>query len=165
MESGLHAQPLARLIQPHANVADAGAPSCGLVMSRRIFGSIPFAFFIENLLATHDQGQVEVFCYADMVKPDATIDRLRKSGSASGAISRAGPTGRFAQLIRQDQIDILVDLAGHTGGNRLLAFATKPAPVQVTYLGYFDYHRNGGDGLPDDRCVGGSAGNDGAVSQ
>ncbi len=133
--SRTHAQPLARLIQPHANVAD---------LERRLrvgyvspdFREHSVAYFIENLLATHDKEQVEVFCYADMIKPDATTDRLRKLVPHWRDI-----TGRadreVAQLVREDQIDILVDLAGHTGGNRLLAFATKPAPVQVTYLGYF----------------------------
>src|SRR5262249_57071338 len=50
--------------------------------------------------------------------------------------TRGLPAERLARLVQEDRIDILVDLAGHTAGNRLLAFARKPAPVQVSYLGY-----------------------------
>jgi protein O-GlcNAc transferase len=131
-----YAQSLARLIQPHANSADPERRlRVGYVSAD--FRQHAVSFFIESLLAGHDPRRVEVFCYADMVKPDATTDRLRKMVPNWRDITGRGDR-EVGQLIRHDQIDILVDLAGHTGGNRLLVFATRPAPVQVTYLGYID---------------------------
>ena len=95
------------------------------------------AFFIEPILASHDHGQFEVFCYSNVQRPDAVTDRCRSAADVWREV-----TGRadeqVAEMIRADGIDILVDLAGHTGDNRLLVLARRPAPVQVTYLGYQD---------------------------
>jgi predicted O-linked N-acetylglucosamine transferase (SPINDLY family) len=99
------------------------------------FRSHAAAYFIEPLLAHHDRGRVEVFCYSDAAAPDATTARLR--GLADQWRDTAGlPDGQVADLIAEDGIDVLVDLAGHTEGNRLLLFARRPAPVLVSYLGY-----------------------------
>jgi predicted O-linked N-acetylglucosamine transferase (SPINDLY family) len=93
------------------------------------------ARFIEPVLASHDHQAFEVVCYADVARPDRVTQRLR--GLADRWRSIAGvPDARAAELIRSDGIDVLVDLAGHTAGNRLPLFALRPAPVQVTYLGY-----------------------------
>jgi predicted O-linked N-acetylglucosamine transferase (SPINDLY family) len=131
-----HAQPLARLAQPHANTADPQRRlRVGYVSPDLRQHAV--SFFIESLLTAHDQRQVEVFCYADLVKPDSTTHRLQKMvPNWRDVTGRGDPDVR--QLIRQDQIDILVDLVGHTGGSRLLVFAARPAPVQVSYLGYID---------------------------
>lgn len=93
------------------------------------------SFFIEHLLACHDSSQVEVFCYASVVCPDEVTARLRKLVPHWRDICNLTDS-QVADLVRRDQIDILVDLAGHTAENRLLVFARKPAPIQVTYLGY-----------------------------
>jgi predicted O-linked N-acetylglucosamine transferase (SPINDLY family) len=93
------------------------------------------AFFLEPLLAHHDPGQVEVFCYAELTVPDERTAQLRKL-AGHWRLTRGLSDERLAAQVRQDGIDILVDLAGHTSGNRLLAFARRPAPVQVSYLGY-----------------------------
>jgi len=78
---------------------------------------------------------VEVFCYADVARPDQVTERLRKLVPHWHDIHKV-PDAQAAELVRGHGIDLLIDLAGHTAHNRLLLFAHKPAPVQVTWLGY-----------------------------
>ncbi len=93
------------------------------------------ASFLEPILASHDRRRVESIGYADVGSPDAVTDRLRSFCHDWRRI-RHLTDDRVEEIIRRDRIDILVDLAGHTARNRLRIFARKPAPVQVTYLGY-----------------------------
>lgn len=93
------------------------------------------AFFIEPVLASHDHTRFEIFCYSDVVHPDGVTQRLKSVAHVWRDIRRM--TDEYAaELINDDGIDILIDLAGHTANNRMLVFARKPAPVQITYLGY-----------------------------
>jgi predicted O-linked N-acetylglucosamine transferase (SPINDLY family) len=97
----------------------------------------PIAYFLEPLLAHLDREAFEIFLYHDHVVVDDASRRLR--GQADQWRNFAGqPAGRVEAAIRADAPDILVDLAGHTGFNRLPLFARRLAPVQVTYLGYPD---------------------------
>jgi len=93
------------------------------------------AFFLEPLLREHDRAQVEVHAYAEVAQPDAVTAQLRELvdvwHDTVGLTDEA-----LAARIHADGIDVLVDLAGHTAGGRLLAFARKPAPVQLCWLGY-----------------------------
>jgi predicted O-linked N-acetylglucosamine transferase (SPINDLY family) len=93
------------------------------------------AFFIEPLLAAHNRDRVEVTGYANLLQPDAMTQRLRGIADRWQNVWNLDDN-RLAALVRKDGIDILVDLAGHTSGNRLKLFGLKPAPVQVTWLGY-----------------------------
>ncbi len=93
------------------------------------------AYFVEPLLRAHNRQAVEVYCYADVTRPDPVTARLK--GYADHWLTTVGQLdGDLAERIRVDGIDILVDLAGYTSGNRLGVFARKPAPIQVTWLGY-----------------------------
>ena len=93
------------------------------------------AYFLEPLLREHDHQAVEVFCYADVMRPDTMTSHLQALSDCW--LRTVGLSDEaLAHQIVDDRIDILVDLAGHTGHNRLLVFARKPAPVQVTWLGY-----------------------------
>jgi predicted O-linked N-acetylglucosamine transferase (SPINDLY family) len=91
--------------------------------------------FIEPILANHDGRQVETYCYAEVGAPDAVTARLH--ALAHHWRSTFGLSDmQVVERVRADRIDILVDLAGHTAHGRLGVFTRKPAPVQVTYLGY-----------------------------
>jgi len=87
------------------------------------------------LLRHHDPDQFEITLYANLARTDAMTEQLRKC--THGWCQIAGwPDDRVADRIRQDGMDILVDLTLHMARNRLLVFARKPAPVQVTFTGY-----------------------------
>jgi predicted O-linked N-acetylglucosamine transferase (SPINDLY family) len=91
--------------------------------------------FFEPILASSDRARFETYCYASHAQKDAVTARLRGL-AAQWVDCEEWSDDQLADRIRADRIDVLVDLAGHTHGNRLLTFAMKPAPVQATYLGY-----------------------------
>ena len=93
------------------------------------------AYFLEPVLNAHDRAAYEIFCYAQVPKPDAVTARIRKM-SDHWCDSVGMDHSALASRVTADGIDILVDLAGHTGGNRLPVFTWRPAPVQITWLGY-----------------------------
>jgi FkbM family methyltransferase len=130
----LHALPLSNAIQPHLNDRSPERRlRVGYVSPD--FCMHPVACFIEPVLASHDRSAFEIFCYSNVVCPDVATDYLK--GLADCWRDIVGMSDeQVANLVRNDQIDILVDLAGHTAYNRMLLFARKPAPVQATYIGY-----------------------------
>lgn len=93
------------------------------------------AYFLKPLLTEHDREMFEVFCYADVMRPDSMTARLQELADRWINTAKLSDEALTRQIVG-DKIDILVDLAGHTGHNRLLVFARKPAPIQVTWLGY-----------------------------
>jgi protein O-GlcNAc transferase len=93
------------------------------------------AFFFEPLLTHLDRSRFECWCYASMENPDAVTERLMAASDHWRWVAGMDDAQLAAQ-IRADEIDILVDLSGHTAGNRLLAMQRRPAFVQATWLGY-----------------------------
>jgi predicted O-linked N-acetylglucosamine transferase (SPINDLY family) len=95
----------------------------------------PVGHLIAPVLKYHNRERVETFCYSDVTRPDQMTQTLRHYCAVwrdTGGMSNDA----MASLIREDSIDILVDLTGHTANSRLKVFAMKPAPIQVTYMGY-----------------------------
>ncbi len=93
------------------------------------------SYFIEPILKAHDAGRFNVVCYSDTPISDAVTLRLKGLGR-KWRDTFGFSDEKMIDLIRADGIHILVDLAGHTAYNRLPLFVRKPAPIQVTYLGY-----------------------------
>jgi predicted O-linked N-acetylglucosamine transferase (SPINDLY family) len=93
------------------------------------------AQFLEPLLRNHDRNEIEIFCYAEVSAPDSWTKRFEELAD-HWVVTTAMSDDALAERIRGDCIDILVDLAGHTSKNRLMVFALKPAPLQITWLGY-----------------------------
>ena len=100
------------------------------------FRNHPVGYFIERVLSSHDKDRVEINCYTNSVMTDDTTRRLIESVTYWRNIYGLSDDDA-AKLIRNDGIDILIDLSGHTANNRLTLFAKRPAPVQISWLGYF----------------------------
>ncbi|MBK9132677.1 MAG: tetratricopeptide repeat protein [Gammaproteobacteria bacterium] len=92
------------------------------------------AYFIEPILARHDRSRIEVHCYYNHAMQDETTARIAASAD-HWTPCKGLSDEELSERIREDGIDILVDLAGHSVDNRLPVFARRPAPVQITYLG------------------------------
>lgn len=95
------------------------------------------AYFIEPVLASHNSDDFDLFCYSDVTAPDETTHQLRGLVKHWRDVSRLSPP-EIMDLIRQDRIDILVELSGHTSTRILQVCTGKPSPVQISYLGYPD---------------------------
>jgi len=130
----LHARPLTPTIPQHGGDQTPRKRLRIGYLSPDFRGHV-VGFNVLPLLREHDHSQFEVYCYSNVTSPDAITDRFRSHADAWRDISRIDD-GQAAQLIRDDRIDILIDLSLHMAGNRLLVFARKPAPVQATFGGY-----------------------------
>jgi predicted O-linked N-acetylglucosamine transferase (SPINDLY family) len=129
-----HAEPLTALATPHTNDrAPERRLRVGYVSA--YFREHAVNYFTEPMIAAHDHGQFEIFCYSDARGADAATARLKAAADHWRDV-RLQTDEQLARTVRDDAIDILVDLSGHIARNRLLTFARKPAPVQVTYIGY-----------------------------
>jgi predicted O-linked N-acetylglucosamine transferase (SPINDLY family) len=91
--------------------------------------------FAAPLIANHDKSRVEVFCYYNQIVHDAHTDRMVAAADHWIPCFQLSDED-LAARIRADGIDVLVDVSGHTLGNRMLVFARKPAPVQVSWMGF-----------------------------
>jgi protein O-GlcNAc transferase len=132
--SARHVTPLAAARRPHGNDREPGRRlRVGYVSPD--FREHPVARFVLPLFREHDRDQVEVFAYSDATTPDVVTHLVRNRVDRWRDVAVLSDQ-QLAEAVRADGIDVLVDLAAHSARNRLLTFARKPAPVQITYLAY-----------------------------
>ena len=96
----------------------------------------PVGFFVEGILHSIDRARFELFAYPTIAKADELTERIRPLFTGWHMLKGLSDEAA-ARRIRDDGIDILLDLSGHTGDNRLGVFGRRAAPVQIGWLGYF----------------------------
>jgi predicted O-linked N-acetylglucosamine transferase (SPINDLY family) len=130
------AKPVPEPSRPHAHVRDPNRKLTVAYMSPD-FRAHSVAYFFEPLMEKHDRSQFKIVLYSNTSRKDKVTEGLQRVADAW--VETLGLTDdKFADKIREDQIDILVNLGGHTSGNRLPVAARNVSPVQIEYLGYPD---------------------------
>ncbi|KAK9170370.1 hypothetical protein Syun_002510 [Stephania yunnanensis] len=97
------------------------------------------SYFIEAPLIYHDYANYKVVVYSAVVKGDAKTNRFKENVLSKGGLWRdiyGIDEKRVASMVREDKVDILVELTGHTANNKLGMMACRPAPIQATWIGY-----------------------------
>ena len=131
-----YADPLTSKTQPHANSRDPGRRlRVGYVSAD--FRDHVIGQFIHPVLAHHDRRKTTIFVYSASTQEDVQTRCLKTLVHSWRNIADMDDE-EATELIRADSIGCLVDLSGHSAGNRLLVFARKPAPVQLTWMGYLN---------------------------
>lgn len=129
-----HARPLASMSSLPLDSPDPERPlRVGYVSADFCRHSAAYVF--APVLLNHDVDRFEVVCYSGTQREDDLTERLRRAASAWRDV-RSFTDGELADQVGRDRVDILVDLSGYSYGNRLLTFARRPAPIQVTAWGY-----------------------------
>jgi protein O-GlcNAc transferase len=100
------------------------------------FLSHPVGYLTRGIFRRHDKEKFEIHCYAHVARPDHITEEIRNNADFWHDTTSLNDS-EVAKKIVEDKIDILVDLAGHTADHRLPVFARKPAPIQLTWVGYF----------------------------
>jgi protein O-GlcNAc transferase len=131
---GRHAAPLRSAWRPFAHDRDPERPlRVGFVSAD--FGLHPVGLFLAPVLERLRPPEWSTVCYANQRKADEQTQRLARAAGLWRNVADLDDEALAAQ-VRADGIDLLLDLSGHTGGNRLLTFARRPAPVQLTWMAY-----------------------------
>jgi protein O-GlcNAc transferase len=129
-----HAAPLRSTWRPHSNSRQPERP-LRLGFLSADFGFHPVGYFLVRTLENLDPRQCEVVCYSDRTVVDHLTSRFQAAATTWREVSKLSDE-ELAEQVRADNIDILFELAGHTFGSRLLVFARKPAPIQISWIGY-----------------------------
>lgn len=130
----VHAIPLRNQWRPHENDRDPNRRLRIGFLSPDL-GRHPVGQFLIRGFEKLDRNQCETICYSDRLKKDDVTKRFQEASSIWREVIGLSDK-EVAERIAADRIDILIDLAGHTANNRLLVFARKPAPIQITWIGY-----------------------------